>query len=536
MNKPHGVCIRQTELPGIRPLFAGLLYRFQEVEGFYRYPPVLDSAEAAAREIRLAPRLRADLTAELRRQNEGCGPQTAANLDRLEKPDTVVVATGQQVGLFGGPVFAVYKALTAVRFAAELTRRGTPAVPVFWLATEDHDIAEVDHAWGFSRDGGPAKLRAVTEGAAGAAVGTHKIADADLATLEELVRGFPFADEAAALAREAYADAPYFAEAFLALFRKLLCRFGLIFLCPMQREIRRLAAPFIEQAVERSPELTAKLLGRGRELERAGFHRQVHVDDETSLFFLFEKGVRVALKKHGGAYRAGTDRYSTGDLLARLRENPAAFSPNALLRPVMQDFLLPTAALIGGPAELAYLGQSAVLYESLLGRMPAFLPRATFTILDGRAAKLLERYRLTPAECFVPAAEIEERIAASLVPPELHGAFARSAQEIETAMRRTERRLSSFDPSLQASFSLSAGKIRYQLEKIQAKTARESLRRNETAQRHAAYLSGFLYPNRSLQERVYGVLPFLSKFGGDFVDRIAQAITPDCVDHQVLTL
>ncbi len=536
MSQSHGVCIRQTELPGTRPLFASLLYRFQDVESFYRYPPVLDSAEAAAREIRLDPQHRADLTAELRRQNEGCGPETSANLDQLEKPDTVVVATGQQVGLFGGPVFAVYKALTAVKFAAEMTRRGTPAVPVFWLATEDHDLAEVDHAWVFSPAGGPAKLRAATEGAGGAAVGAHKIVDAALAKLEDLVRDFPFADEAMALARDAYADAPYFAEAFLALFRKLLCKFGLIFLCPMQREIRRLAAPVIEQAVERAPELTAKLLTRGRELEQAGFHRQVHVDAETSLFFLFEKDVRVVLKKHGDGYRAGSKYYSTDDLLARIRENPPDFSPNALLRPVMQDFLLPTAALIGGPAELAYLGQSAVLYESLLGRMPAVLPRATFTVLDGRTAKLLDRYRLTPAECFIPAAELEERIAASLVPAELHGAFARSAQEIETAMLRMERRLSHFDPSLHASFSLSAGKIRYQLEKIQNKTARESLRRNETAQRHAAHLSGFLYPNRNLQERIYGVLPFLSKFGKDFVDRIAGAITPDCVDHQVLTM
>ena len=520
----------------MRPLFASLLHRFQDVEGFYRYPPVLDSAAAAAREIRFDPGLRAELTAELRRQNAGCGAETAANLDRLEEPGTVVVATGQQAGLFGGPVFAIYKALTAARFAAELTRRGTPAVPVFWLATEDHDLAEVDHAWVFSPDGAAARLQAVTQGVAGAAVGTHRIADAGLAGLEESLRDFPFAEEAAEAAREAYAHGPRFAEAFPALLRRLLGRFGLIFLCPMQQGIRRLAAPFMEQAIERSAELTAKLAVRGRELDQAGFHRQVHMDAETSLFFLFEKGVRVALKKQGDVWRAGAGRYTAGDLKARLRGAPADFSPNALLRPVMQDFLLPTAALVGGPAELAYLAQSAVLYESLLGRMPAVLPRAAFTVLDAKAAKLLERYRLAPVECLAPAAELEERIAAALIPAKLHGAFAGGANEIESALGRMERSLAHFDPSLRASFSLSARKIRYQLEKIQAKTAREGLRRNETAQRHAAYLSGFIYPNRNLQERVYGVLPFIAKFGGGFIDRIAASITPDCVDHQVLTL
>ncbi len=536
MSKSKGVCLRQTELPGVRPIFADLLYQFPKVAEFYRYAPSLDSAQAAAGEVRIDPQHRADLVEELRRQNVGCGKETRANIDLLAEPSTVVVATGQQVGLFGGPVFSIYKALTAVKFAEELTRRGTPAVPVFWLATEDHDLDEVDHGWAFSGEGCPERLQATTEGTRGAAVGAFRIADADLDKLEKLVSGLPFADEAMAMARETYSDGPYFADAFIAMFRKLLCRFGLIFLCPMQSEIRRLASPVIEQAIERSPELMDALVERGHSLEAAGYHQQVHVDAETSLFFLFENDVRVALKRQGETYRAGSKGYSAADLLARLRENPLEFSPNALLRPVMQDYLLPTAALIGGPAELAYLGQSAVLYEALLDRMPVVMPRATFSILDDSAAKLLERYYLTPSDCFVPAAELEERIAAALVPAEIHSTFKKSTDEIEIAMGRMEQRLASFDPSLQTSFSLSAKKIRFQLEKIEAKTARESLRRNETAQRHAAYLSGFLYPNRSPQERVYGALPFIAKFGKDFVDKIADAITADCVDHQILTL
>ena len=138
-----------SKLPGTRRLYADLLYDFPGVGKFFPHRPSVEAAKEAATDVGLDGRHRQRLVDELRRQNHDGGAATVANLDRLASPGTVVVATGQQVGLLGGPVFTLYKVLTAVRCAEELTKRGTPAVPVFWLATEDHDLDEVNHNWVF---------------------------------------------------------------------------------------------------------------------------------------------------------------------------------------------------------------------------------------------------------------------------------------------------------------------------------------------------------------------------------------------------
>ncbi len=528
------VSLRQAEIPGIRPLYADLLYNFSGVEAFYPYPPSLEAARIAARGIRLDDSRRRSLVDELSRQNEGCGAATLANLDRLADPSTVVVATGQQVGMFGGPVFTLYKALTAVKCAAELTRRGTPAVPVFWLATEDHDVEEVNHTWTLSASGAPFRLEAATQGEPGAAVGDIRVSDFRLDTFEELCAGMPFAPQTVALARETHGSAFGFGDAFRALYRDLLAPYGIVFLCPMQPGIRRLAAPLLRRAIERAPQLTDALLQRGLTLQAAGYHQQVHVQASTSLVLLFEDSARVALRRKNGVYWAESRAYSPQELLVRVDSAPLDVSPSALLRPVMQDFVLPTAALVAGPSEAAYLGQASVLYESLLGRMPAVLPRATFTVLDDVSRKLVRRYGLTASDCLVPRQALEAAVAAAIVPAPLQARLQSERDGIQDALQRVRSALQDFDPTLAASFSVSRQKIDYQLDKIQHKVAREALRRTETAQRQAARLADFLYPNQHLQERIYGTLPMLARFGPSFVERIEQAIEPECVDHRIL--
>src|SRR5262249_50958066 len=165
--------------------------------------------------------------------------------------------------------------------------------------------------------------------------------------------------------------------------------------------------------LEHAPELTAALLARNQQLTGAGYHAQVHVEDHTSLVFLLEDGRRIALKRKGDEYIAGAMRFSTQELMARA----ATLSPNALLRPVAQDTILPTVAYIGGPAELAYLAQSEVIYRRVLGRMPVAVPRSGFTLFDQRSAKLMQRYRLHLPDFFPGASSLRERIASTLIPP-----------------------------------------------------------------------------------------------------------------------
>ena len=527
---------RQAELPGVRPLYADFLDNFTEVGGFYPHPPSLEAARSAAGEVRLDPDHRRRLVDELSTQNEGGGGATLNSLDRLTDPGTVVVATGQQVGLLGGPVFTLYKAMTAVRCAEELTRRGVPAVPVFWMATEDHDLAEVDHAWILSVSGEPRRIEAATHGPAAAAVGQIEVADARVDEFESLCEGMPYAAEAVALARTAYHGSPGFGEGFRRLFRILLEGSGILFLSPMRHGVRELAAPLMRRAIERAPDLTDLLLRRAAGLQAAGYHQQVHFQASSSLVLLFENAARMALKRKNGSYWVESRAYTPEELLCRLDCSPLDVSPSALLRPVLQDFLLPTAALVVGPSEASYLAQSSVLYEDLLRRMPVVLPRASFTVLDRGCAKLLRKYQMTPADCMVPTSELEASIASAVVPDSLREGLDSHGSSVGESLSGIEAILKAFDPTLEASFKVSKRKIEYQLAKIRSKVSREALRRADNAQRHAARLAGFLYPDGHLQERVYSVLSFFAKFGPTLVHRVAEATQPGANDHKVIEI
>ncbi len=190
---------------------------------------------------------------------------------------------------------------------------------------------------------------------------------------------------------------------FRALLKALLAKLDLLYLDPLDPAVRKIGAPFLAQALRAVPELKAGFLARNKELTDAGYHAQVHVDAKTSLFFLLDKGERATLRRKDSDY---------AELAARAEQ----VSPNALLRPVWQDYLLPTVAYVGGPGELAYLAQSQVAYQLLLGRMPVAMARSGFTILDARSRKLLERYHMTVAQVMTHEGGLQERIAAALVP------------------------------------------------------------------------------------------------------------------------
>jgi bacillithiol biosynthesis cysteine-adding enzyme BshC len=513
-------CIRHTDLPGASRLFVDFSYHFDRVASFYRHDPHnFESFAAAAREIDYPDSRRAAMVHALTAQNE-----PGASLDRLAQPGTVAIVTGQQVGLFSGPAYTIYKALTAARLAKELSDRGTPAVPVFWLATEDHDLAEVDHAWVFDAARQPVALRAQTKAnGRPRPVGGIVIESTPMDELRRALNGFPHAEEVIAMVGDAYPAGITMGAGFHALLKKLLAPLGLIFLDPLDPEIRKIGAPLIVDALEAAPELKSRLLARTKELEAAGYHAQVHLEDKTSLFFLLEKGERVPLRVKESEF-------------ASLRDRAAEISPNALLRPVMQDYLLPTCAYVGGPAELAYLAQSEVIYDRLLGRMPVMVSRAGFTLLEPRAIKLLARYKLTVPQTFVDPDHLKERVAHSLVPESLGASFDTETAGVMNHLGRVRAELERFDPTLAASLDKSRAKIAYQIDKARRKTAAEIMRRNDRAAGDAQYLSGLLYPQRHLQERFYSILPFLAAHGADLVDRLYDAVQLDCPDHRVVSI
>lgn len=536
LSETQSVCLKQTQMPGSAALFTDFLYRFERVSGFYHHPPDVAKIAEVARGIQLPPPRRAALVAALRAQNASGGDATAENLNLLAGPDTVVVATGQQVGLFGGPVFALYKALTAIELAKSLCAAGQPAVAVFWMATEDHDLAEIDHTWLLDAKGKAVRVQGAATHHEGEPVGALAIEDTALPALRAHLDGLPYADEAVALAAENYPDRVSFRDGFRGLLNHLVRDDGLIFLDPMDPAIRRLAAPLFEQALDEDDDLNRLLLERCAALEDAGYHTQVRVTDETSLLFRFDDDRRIAMKRVPNGYEQAGRLFSTDDLRQEVASQPQRFSPNVLLRPVTQDFLLPTVAYIAGPAEIAYLAQAEVLYERLLGRMPLVLPRLSLTVLDSRAHRLLNRYALAAADCFQAESDLRAQIATQLVPAAVDKQLKASEALIEKALADAHRPLLSFDPTLGQALDNSSKKMRYQFAKIRSKAAAESLRRDSRAAGDAACLANLIYPERNPQERLFSVMSFLARYGDGFVDSVREAVRPACLDHQILTL
>jgi bacillithiol biosynthesis cysteine-adding enzyme BshC len=519
-------CIRHTELPHASKLFTDLVYHPDRVRAYYPYPASNpESYVSAAEQVNLSPEARAALVTALEEQN---GP--SASLELLADPHTVAVVTGQQVGLFSGPAYTIYKALTAAKLARELTSRGIPAVPIFWLATEDHDFAEVNHAWIFDPQQQPVKLELDGAAADNRPVGEVPLGAVPIKGLREAIGAFPFGAEIADRVAAAYSPGRTLGQAFGTLLRDLLGEFDMPQIDPMARAVRELAAPLMRRAVAQAQELKKLMLERNRELNAAGYHAQVHVEDETSFFFLLENGKRIALRKHNGNYVSPEGRFSPEELMERAPH----LSPNALLRPVVQDSILPTVAYIGGPAELAYLAQAEVLYRALVGRMPVAVHRSGFTVVDRRSCKLMDRYKLCLSDFFHGEEALRERVSAALVPPGLAGVLSDTRSSVSEGVRRLENELASFDPTLDSAVRKSYNKIAYQLSKIERKVGREMLARNERATHDTSFLSGLIYPHRHLQERLYSIIPFLAKHGPGLIGELYEGIHLDCPDHQLL--
>ena len=278
----EAACLRHTDIPHTSRLFSDFQYHFDRVAPFYEHNPMdPDAYRAAVDEIRFPADRRAALVAALRAQNNG-GPA----LDRLAKDGTVAVVTGQQVGLFSGPAYTIYKALTAVRLARQLSEQGIDAVPVFWLATEDHDLAEVNHVVVSDEAYHPVTLRADGAAESQQPVGTIVVQNAPTAQLRRALERLPFGNEVADAVERAYTPGATYGQAFRSLLEGWLSQFGLLFIDPLAPAIRQIAAPLLARALEQASQLKQSLLERNKALEAAGYHTQVHLEPEDVVVLL----------------------------------------------------------------------------------------------------------------------------------------------------------------------------------------------------------------------------------------------------------
>jgi bacillithiol biosynthesis cysteine-adding enzyme BshC len=536
-------CLAFRDLPHTTKLFSTFIDDFSRVVRYYAHPPTEAGVFAAAREVRLAPEIRRSVVEVLREQNQrfGAGSKidaaTATNLDRLAG-GAVAIVTGQQVGLFSGPAYSIYKAVSALRWAEEITRRGVDAVPIFWLATEDHDLAEVNHSDWNTRSGLAHYELPVRKEDDGKRVGEVALGDGVKTLVEKAAEGLEgaSAEEIAGALRESYTARDTYGSAFGKLMARLLAGRGVILIDPLDARLHRLAAGVYRRALDEADSLRDALLARSKELDRSGFHAQVKVTRETTLLFYNVDGRRQPLRRHNGNFSAGKAMFTPDELRAAIEKSPEAFTANVLLRPVIQDTILPTAAYIGGPAEIAYMAQAQVAYKALLGRMPAILPRAAFTLVEPAIARLLTRYGLDVRDVVRGRQHLRAKMEQKSLPRALARRFEADDKTLRRMLKAYRKPLERLDRTLLGALDAAERKILHQFLKLKRKAGRAENFRTGVLDRHERLLLDALYPYRDLQERRLCALPFIAANGTQFFDELARAANLAAPQHHIFFL
>lgn len=531
-------CLRPDELPQTTKLFATFLDDAGRLPDFFPHPPTPEGIARAAAEVKQDGALRRAVVEVLREQNRGFGADgaTQRQLDRLAA-GAVAIVTGQQVGLFSGPSYSIYKALTTVRVARQMTERGTDAVPVFWLATEDHDLAEINHCFWATHDR-LERLEVSGADAAGHHVGQVRLGQGVVEAVRAAVAALegPAAGETARALEESYRSEETFGSAFGKLMAQLFAGQGIVLLDPLDARLHRLAAPVYRRALEENPELIRDLLARSKQLERAGYHSQVRVVGRSTLLFLNVAGQRVPLRQRNAAFVAGHKDFSARELLETIERAPEAVTANVLLRPVVQDTLLPTAAYVGGPAEVAYLAQAEVVYRRLLGRMPAVVPRASFTLVEPHLARLLKKYGLALRDIFRGRQHLRAGMQRAFLPKSLAARFSSGEKTLRRMLTGLREPLGALDKTLLGALDTADRKMLYQFLHLRGKAAHAENFRTGLLDTHQRQLTDSLYPHHSLQERTLCFLPLLARHGPALLAELSERAALGATQHQVLFL
>lgn len=538
------------EIPRTSRLFSDYLYNFDRVARFYQNQErsdgrTFDALVARAPQVTAQGFARNEVAAVLVEQNQkaGAGAETFANIERLRQADSVVVITGQQAGLFTGPLYTIFKALTAIKLAEDLRARGVNAVPMFWIAAEDHDFQEVNHTRIVNREGQVATVTYTgCSPKEGKPVGHVTLRDEIAANLDDFINALPESEFVAELAddlRAAYAPGEGFGDAFGAMMMRLLGKYGVVLINPLDDRLKQVAGALYTRAMENVEQFAANLVDASAALESAGYHAQVYTSHDAVPLFMMDEGRRTALvRRADGRFQLkGSERSLAADeLMATVRRCPMCFSPNVTFRPLVQDYLLPTLAYIGGPAEIAYFAQLRPNY-ALLGRVdPVVLPRASFTLIEKRNAKTMSKHGLKFTDLFAGQESVTKKIVEQSLDQNTANAFDETERVLNEQLDKLSAALVAVEPTLADALKGGRDKVLYQITNLRARFISNRAKRDETTQQQFDRLFSALYPNKNLQEREINAAYFLARYGYGLIDQLYADVEPGQPDHKLIYL
>lgn len=536
-------------LPGGSALASDYIHQYETVAHLYGGDfRNQDSRTKRAEQLDLTGSLRADrseVAACLRSYNSKHNNHEAVmcNLDLLEQPDTLVVTGGQQSGLFTGPLFVVYKAVTTIQTAREAAAQlGRPVVPLFWIAGEDHDWDEVNHTYVLNRNGEISRIKLDKGEGPRSSVSQIRV-DAEswqqaVRQLDELLQDSEFKPQLMELVTAASRDADNMTEAFAKLMGSLFGPFGLILLDSADPALRRLEAPMFAEMIKRNDELEAAYREAAERITASGYELQADVTPGNANLFYIHEGARLLLHKTEGRFadRKATVSFSRDELLELLESHPERFSNNVLTRPLMQDYVLPVLATVLGQGEMAYWAIPHLAFAAMGGQMPLIVPRMSFTIIEGTLRKHMDKYGLSFTD-----------VRQGLDDKRKEWLTAQDELKLEARFEETKAAFSAmYEPLIEQLGAIQAGllklgannkdKIIDQISFLQSKALDAMEKQNEAALRQWERIELSLMPLGKLQERVYNMMYYLNRYGLGWLDELMAVPADFSGTHRIINM
>ncbi len=527
------------------PLFSDYLSDYEKVRSFFTWHPREDMESCI--ESRLHHYTQRDaISGILNRQNSRWNPSAATleNLEKLSQPHTVAIVTGQQAGLYGGPLYTVYKILSIIKFAQSL-HQTFPLynfVPIFWMEVGDHDYEEINHFQVLDGKNQLMSLNLPAEPLDFRSIYKRSIPPAIQQVEEGLIQAFypnDFRDAVLGRMKEIYTSGKSFADAFARWVHFLFGELGIIVVDPTDSEFVRNAQPLFVKAGESWEEIQKIFQTVNRDLEEKGYHSQIQLDPGQVFFFYEgdnESRTRVEGSTDGFQVLLPDEsrKLSRKFIFDQIHEAPHRFTPNVALRPVMQDWLLPTVAYVAGPAEISYAAQLKPLYQYFGVIQPAFYPRIRVTIIEEKIKKTVEKLGLTIEQVFHNRTDIIHQLVRAESDKQIKAIFERTRKKIGKSLQEMNESLINIDRSLESNIVKSRENILDILEKLRHKTDEAFQRKMETEISQMNKILVNLFPQDNFQERVLNVLQYQVKYGPDFIRHLFRVIDVNDWNHQVI--
>ncbi|MBU8934662.1 MAG: bacillithiol biosynthesis cysteine-adding enzyme BshC [candidate division Zixibacteria bacterium] len=478
---------------------------------------------------------------ETQNRSYGCSQATFDNIDKLRDSGTLCVFSGQQAGLFGGPMLVIFKALAIVKacrkYAKTLNR---PVVPMFWIAADDHDFAEVNHT--FILDHGSEVCRVSYDGVRDLELpmGETSLSDVDALDrarqqLREELGDSDFTDDLYSLIDRCYTTEDTFVSAFAKLMTALVGEYGLVLFSPSDPKAKQLAVPLFEQILHKQDELHGQLNAANREIVDSGYHLQVEKKPEAVHLFLNREGRRPILRD-GDMFVAGEERFILDELLQLIRSEPERFSPDVMTKPVFQSYLFPVLSQKGGPAEIAYLAQMNRLFPLFDRVAPYYRARATATIVEKRFQKIMTAHDISLEDLAGDVEQVVNRVLGVSFPSDLEQKSQTMKTDVDETVGSFVDMALKFEPSLETYSNQVRGKIDHLLRQMEGKLFAAHKRRSAQVRDSIYRLWRVLYPHRALQERTLNMSYFLSRYGRGIIPFLFEQLDSEETSHQLIHL